>query len=497
MRAERRTQAGQMKIVSSGIPGFDEILNGGFNHPSTILVAGTAGAGKTTFALQSLFNAAKENNCLFISSISEPAGMMQSYMTTFSFYDTSLIERKKLRFFNIDEGILARGANDIIGFVEEKIRQTRPDRIVIDPATVMVSAVRGEHEQRLFIFNLLTRLKSWNVLALLTGEFVLEDLRKSPLGYLVDGIIYLSEEQVHDRSERCLQVFKMRGICYNPGRHTYSITNSGITVYPRLMPAPEYERPVPDNKVSSGISGLDRMLMGGFYREDAVLVSGSPGSGKTTFGLQFINEGARNGEQCLIVTFEERPAKLLRSAGTLGLDLRSFVEKGLLRILSFSPELYNPDEHALKIRKVLRENNIKRALFDGLENLETSIPDIPRRRNYVHSLVDMFGSSGATSLLTDEIPELFGTIRVTQEAISGSVDAIILLRHVEAGGRMRKALSILKSRGSDHDKEIREFEITGRGIEVRQAIIGYENVLSGSATKSPAEVFREKFGEGQ
>lgn len=484
-----------MKTVSSGIPGLDDILKGGFNHPSTILIAGTAGAGKTTFGMQSLFNSAREEVCMFISAISEPVGMMQSLMANFSFYNPSLLEEKRIRFFNIEESILKQGGPEILRFIEDKIQQVKPKRIVVDPVTVLAQSIKGEHEQRLFLFDLLTRMKSWNILVLLSGEFVLEDLKKNPLGYLVDGIVYLSEELINDRSERHLTIPKMRGRSYVAGRHTYAITSNGISVYPRLLPVSEPEKPISTARLSTGILGLDKMLGGGLLRDDVVLVSGSPGTGKTVMGLHFITEGARNNEPGLVISFEERPQKLIRNARAFGWDLEALEKGKLLKILYFSPEIYRADEHAILLKKLLKECDVKRVFFDGIENLETAIPDIVKRRDYVHALVDFFSSQGITTLLTSEIPELFGTIKLTHEALSGTVDTMILLRQVEVAGKMRKALSILKSRGSDHDKEIREFDITSKGIEVKVAIAGYENVLSGSARKAPADVFREMFGE--
>ncbi|MCX9024910.1 MAG: hypothetical protein OIN85_02305, partial [Candidatus Methanoperedens sp.] len=143
----------------------------------------------------------------------------------------------------------------------------------------------------------------------------------------------------------------------------------------------------------------------------------------------------------------------------------------------------------------IKENDVKRILFDGIENLETAIPDIIERKNYITVLLDLFSSMGVTTAVTSEISELFGAVKLTQEALSSVVDNIILLRHVEIEGRIHAVLSILKSRGIQHDKEIREFEITEKGIDVRSAMKGYESVLSGSARKTPADVFKETFGE--
>ncbi len=484
-----------MKILPSGIKGLDSVLNGGFNHPSTVLVAGTAGAGKTTLVVQSLTNAARNGeNCIFISAISEPVAMMESFISNYSFFDYSLIENKKIRLFNIEKELLSAGAPEIIRFIEEKIRMFKPAFLVIDPVTVIAESRPNDLEKRLFLFELLTRMKSWNLLVLLTGEFSLETLKQSPLSYLVDCILHISEETVGEKSERYLSVIKMRGRKYVPGRHTYNISSDGITVYPRLLPVYEPKDTAPTQRISTGVEGLDKMLNGGLLKDDVILFYGGPGTGKTIFGLHFIYEGATKGEPGLIISLEEWPSKLKRNAKTFGWDFENLEKTGLVKFMFFPPALFHADEHAMLIKDILAKNNIRRVFFDGIEDLVTPMPDVIKRRDYVHSLIDYFSSQGVTTLLTSELPELFGNIRLTLETLSGSVDTVVLLRQVEVEGHMRKALSILKCRGSDHDKEIREFEITGKGIEVRVAMKGYENVLAGMARRPPSEVFRDMFG---
>lgn len=484
-----------MKTVPTGIKGLDIVLNGGFDHPSTVLIAGTAGAGKTTFVMQSLFNAAKDKeNSLFISAISEPIAMMESFVSHYSFFDNSLLETKKIRLFNIEERMFKAGSSEIIQFIEEKIQMYKPKRIVIDPITVLAESIENDFEKRLFLFEFLTKMKSWNQLVLLTGEFNIENMKESPLSYLVDCIVHISEVAVGDKSERYLSVIKMRGRSYISGRHTYKLSGDGIEVFPRLQSEGEINRTVSTTRVSTGVEGLDKMLEGGLLKDDIILFSGSPGTGKTIFGLHFIKEAATKGEPGLVISFEEWPQKLIRNAKSFGWDFEQLEKKGLVKFLYFSPALFHADEHAMLIKDILKEHNITRIFLDGINNLETAIPDPVKRRDYIHALVNYFSSQGVTTLLTSDIPELFGAIRLTHEAFSGAVDIIILLRHVEVEGRMKKALSVLKSRGSNHDKEIREFEITEKGIDVKVAIKGYENVLVGNARRPPSDVFREMFG---
>lgn len=489
-----------MNIVPSYIPDLDDILEGGFNKPSVVLVAGTAGSGKTTFAAQSLFNAARKGEtCLFISTLSEPPAMINNYMSRFSFFDQTLYETNKTTIISISETLIKQGHEEILEFINKKISMLKPARIVIDPLTVLGDILKSGgnplNDTRGFYFDLFTSIKSWNTLVIITGEFVLEDLRKSMVGYLADGIIYLSEEAVGTRCERKVSILKMRGQKYVSGKHSFDIRENGVVVFPRLLPCPWVEKPAPTAKASTGIQGLDKMLKGGILKDDVLLISGTTGTGKTTFGLHFICDGLSKGENALVISLEERPSKLIRNAKTFGLNLEPYLNKKMLEVLYVSPVSYCPDEQALVLKRKIKENNVKRLLFDGIENLETALPDDMERKNYITILLDLFSSMGVTTCLSSEISELFGAVRLTHEALSGAVDNIILLRHVEIEGKIHGVLSILKSRGIEHDAEIREFEITEKGVNVKTAMKGYESVLSGSARKLPADVFKEVFGE--
>ncbi len=491
-----------MILVPSYIPNLDEILEGGFIKPSIVIVAGAAGSGKTTFGAQSLFNAARKGEtCLFISTLSESPAMINNYMSRFNFFDQTLYETNKMNIVSISESLLRKGHGELIEFINKKISLIRPARIAIDPVTVLGDLLRSsdnkpisDDERRAFYFDLFTSMKSWNILVILTGEFILEDLRKSVVGYLTDGIIFLSEDVIGMRVERNLRILKMRGQKYVSGKHSMDIRDEGIVIFPRLLPVPG-DKSVSSIKVSTGIPGLDKMLRGGIPDDDIILISGTTGTGKTTFGLHFIYNGLHQNENGLIISMEERPSKLVRNSNTFGLVLQPYLDKKMLEIVYISPVLFSQYEQAMILKRKIKENNVKRILFDGIENLETSITDDIERKSYITVLLDMFSSMGATTAVTSEISELFGAVKLTHEALSCTVDNIILLRHVEIEGRIHGVLSVLKSRGVEHDTEIREYEITNKGINIKSSMKGYESVLSGSARKPPADIFREAFGE--
>jgi circadian clock protein KaiC len=239
-------------------------------------------------------------------------------------------------------------------------------------------------------------------------------------------------------------------------------------------------------RVKTGIEELDTMLNGGFLESDAILLAGSAGTGKTILGLQFVVNGVEKyGENGLFVTFEQLPDQIYRDAKNFGWDLRRMEEENRLRIISTSPHLMlksEAGEHLLD--EVIRELHPKRIVIDSVSHLEMFVPKRELRRE-VYRLVMYLKTKGMTSLLTWEAPQVLGAgLTITEAGISFLVDCIILLRFVEIESSMKKAIAILKMRGSEHDKRLREFEITSSGIKISAPFEKYEQVFTGAPRKA-------------
>lgn len=485
-----------MKIVTSGIKGLDDILEGGFIRPSSVLIAGTAGTGKTIFAMQGLFNAAKggEEICLFLPAISEPIAMINNFMSNFTFYDPKLYEEKRIHFFDLSSIILKKRPSDVLSEIEDKIETIKPDRVVIDPINPLAYGLE-EGERRKFFYDLFTGMKGWNSTVLITGEFTEESLHRSDMGYIVDGIIYLSNEAERDRRIRYLDVLKLRGQRYSSEKHTFKITGDGIIVFPKLRPS--MRAPLTMERISTGIKGLDLMTNGGLLRGMSTMISGGGGTGKTVFGLHFIMAGAEKDEPGVIVSFEETPEQLRANAMEFGWDLKGLEEKDMLRII-YTPvaELY-PDEHALLIKKAIDEIGAKRVLIDSVSEFKGALLEHGRLREHVHLLSDYFKANNITAMFTNEISDLMGSLTVTGTGTSYIMDSVIVLRYVEIESQMKRAVSVLKMRSSNHSKEIREFEIGDKGVEIKMPFKEYEGLMSGAPTKYRLELERLSalFGE--
>lgn len=249
------------------------------------------------------------------------------------------------------------------------------------------------------------------------------------------------------------------------------------------------------NRVKTGIKGLDEMLAGGFLTESANLVEGAPGTGKTTLGMQFIYSGITQfGEPGIILTFEEFPQQYYRDAETLGWNLRELERADKLRVIMTSPEVSSADleQASGRIGALAREIGAKRILVDSLSHFERLSTDPVELRNMIYSFINALKREGLTSVLTRESPVLIGESDSAEEDVAFVADSYIMLRYVEIESAIRRALLVLKLRGSDHAKDIRQFEITSSGIEVRSKFEGREGILSGSPHRM-SESFIEAF----
>ncbi|MCL7413319.1 MAG: hypothetical protein M8353_06845 [ANME-2 cluster archaeon] len=480
-----------MKQVISGISGLDEILGEGFTRPSTVLIGGIMGTGKTTFTMQSLFNAAREDEiCMYITAISEPIAMINNFMSRFSFYSISLMGKGNIKYVPLGPEQIKKGNSAIIQEIERNIEIIKPDRIAIDPVNVLTSWMDSQ-EKREFYYNLFNKMKGWNSLVLITGELSDENILKDEISYIADGVILLSNDQLRNKRVRHLEVLKMRGQKYLSGKHSFEITDDGLEIYPSLHP---YTRELLTYEhVPTGIKGLDKMTDGGFIRGSNVLVSGGSGTGKTLMGLQFIADGANIGEPGVFVSFEEDPVLLRNNAASFGWNLEKLEADGLLRILYSNIDQLDVNRVALEIKDIIEELDVKRVVLDGVNNLRVALRDDLGLSEYISILSRYFSSRNIISVFTNETSELMGSSTITGNRTSVVMDSIILLRYVEIQSEMKKTISVLKMRGSNHDKEIRELVINNNGIEIKLPFTEYSGLMSGNPVKSPSQAFVEAF----
>lgn len=248
-------------------------------------------------------------------------------------------------------------------------------------------------------------------------------------------------------------------------------------------------------RVKTGISGLDEMLGGGFLRETANLVEGAPGTGKTTLGMQFIYNGiVQANEPGLIITFEEFPQQYYHDAAAFGWDFKELEKQGLLKIIMTSPEVSRLDVESVggMIETYISQMGARRVVVDSITHFARLTQDPVELRSLEFNFINALKREGLTSILTRESPVLLGEAPENEDSIGFVVDSYLMLRYVEIESAIRKALLVLKMRGSNHAKDIRQYDITGHGIEVQSKFEGQEGILSGSPRRM-ADVFEKAF----
>lgn len=248
-------------------------------------------------------------------------------------------------------------------------------------------------------------------------------------------------------------------------------------------------------RAKTGISELDEMLRGGFVEGDSVMIGGNAGTGKTILALQYLVNGATQfGENGIYVTFEQLPDQLYRDAKNFGWDLRKMEEEGKIKVICTSPNLLIESGSGEQLLDdVIREIRPRRIVIDSLSHLGLLFEE-KKIRSETYRLIMYLKTKGLSSLHTWEVPQIVGnSFSITEVGLSFLVDCILILRHVEIESSMRKALVILKMRGSDHDKQMREYEITQQGIKVAAPFTGYEGIITGSPRKIATERFVEMF----
>lgn len=448
-----------MKQMSSEIRALDIILKGGFPKPSAILVAGPAGSGKTNLAMQSIFNASeKDEVCMYVTSLNEPIAMVNNFMSKLNFYNISLLSSGTMNYIPIGTETLDKGIYTFMWNLEESIEKIKPDRIVIDPITTIGSTLDEEAKRR-FYYDLFLRMKKWDALVIATGEFTEDELLKSDLSHVADGIIYLSNDEANKRRVHHLEVLKLRGQGYMSGKHPFSITEEGIILHRQELT--ENEIPHFTDRISTGIEGLDIMTEGGVIRGSSTLLTGCCGAGKTTIGTQFIAEGAKANEPGIIVSFVESEEQTIENARSIGHDIKDLVDSGNIKIVFTGISELESGEHAISLRSMIKNNDIKRVFVDDI-NVFSDLMASLDAKDHIKLLSDMFRSNGVTSMFTQRS----NNISSMHDIEDYGMDTSIILSLKEEENQIDKTITVIKMRGSAHDKGMRPFEIRSTGVDI-------------------------------
>jgi circadian clock protein KaiC len=465
-REEARDAAGgDRERMSSGNAEADHILGGGFPANSINIVMGHPGSGKTIFAEQLIFhNAGGDRPILYLTTLSEPLVKVVRYLQDFHFFDETQLGTTVI-YEDVGPQLAKDGAAALIPLLDSAIKTLSPKIIVIDSFKAVHDLAPSVAERRRLVYEMTALLTAYGTTAFLLGEYTEDDILAYPEFAVADGIVEFSRRRLGNRDERYFRVFKLRGSRYLEGAHAFRITDSGLDVYPRLVSPqmPEGYEPASE-RISTGVVGLDAMLDGGLWRGTTTLLAGPSGAGKTTIGLQFALEGARQGEPSLYMSFQENPTQLMRTIRGLGADLEQLQSQGLDLVYA-SPVELQIDSIIVDMFRRIEQRGVRRLVLDAVGDLASAATDPQRLHDYLYALVQHFAVRTITSVLNLETTGNGVSGNGMQTAMSYLSDNVLLLS-VEGEERTRRTLRVLKTRGSAHDTVVRSVEISARGMSV-------------------------------
>jgi circadian clock protein KaiC len=470
------------EVTPTGIEGLDEVLGGGICTGNIVLVEGGSGTGKTTLAVEFIVNGAmKFGEPGIIVILEEHLEKLRKDMLKFNWDLLALEKRGLIKLFGLSpHSFIEMLKKDESPFLRT-VRKLKAKRICVDSLTLLVEESSNPKEQRRQFSTLINALRREK----LTGMLVIElPVILSANQYIiersvVDSVFRLSidpspvgEGQVFRRFE----VVKSRGQKFKEGLHSLKIGYSqvsdslGIHIFPRFKSTVHLkENPSREKKrLCFGVPKLDALLNGGIFIGSSTLIAGPSGVGKSLLGLQFLLEGLKNGEAGCLVTMEENMSQIAANSATLNADLETYLKNNSLTIKLSSPLEMDMDEHIYDLVRVVQERQIKRLVLDPASAYKIAMRTDPARyKDYLYALLVYFKNEGITTVITSEVSDLGISSHTPTNGISFIVDNILILRYLSLQQNLRKAIYVLKSRGSDHQKCICEYTIGKSGIEIK------------------------------
>jgi circadian clock protein KaiC len=472
----------------TGIPGFDLISKGGLPRGRTTIITGSSGSAKTIFATQFLVSGVKtfNENGVFVTFEEIPKDIVRN-VKSLGWRLDHFVEENRLAFVDCSPDPMGAPKvsgdfdfNALLARIEAAVKKVSAKRIVIDSMGALFSQFSDSGKVRQEIFRIVCGLRSLEVTAIVTLERTDEYGDVSRFGveeFVADNVVILRNSLEEEKRRRTVEILKVRGAEHQKGEFPFSVSKNGLEVIP--LSAMELTQKSSMVRLSTGNKDIDKMCGGGFFRDSIVLVSGATGTGKTLMVTRFVDDGSRRGEKTLVFAFEESREQLLRNAKGWGMDFTQWENKGLLKVICAYPEIYGLEDHLIHMKREIEKFGPSRIAVDSLSAMER-VSSVKSFREFVIALTSYIKEKQAAGLFTATTASLMGGTSVTETHISTITDSIVLLRYVELLGEMRRGITVLKMRGSLHDKKIREYTIDAEGMHVGNSFDNVSGILAGA-----------------
>ncbi|HWC73369.1 MAG TPA: ATPase domain-containing protein [Gemmatimonadales bacterium] len=475
------------RLQATGVPGFDDVLSGGFVPGDLYAIEGDTGAGKTTLCLQFLISGAAQGEKCLMVTLSESAADVRAMakahgwslegieIVELSAASEQISQGGHYTMFHPSEVELNEATRAIIAAAE----RVKPTRAVLDSVGELRLLAQSPLRYRRQALALRQFFKRAGCTLLMIDDPRSENIEMA-IGSIASGIISLHRETTdYGAFRRRLQVVKMRGREVREGLHDFRIRHGGLDVFPRLVAA-EHTTSYARESVKSGITGIDDLLGGGLARGTSTLFLGPAGTGKSSLAAQYARAATARGDHAAIFLFDENIATFLERSAGLGFDAEEVVRKGKLTLRQIDPAELSPGELAHYVRTVVEEHDTRVVVIDSLTGYLNAMPNEHLLALHLHELLTYLAQQGVTTILVMAQHGLIGNERGAPLDASYLADAVVLLRFFEADGAVRIAISVMKKRTGVHERTIRELRFDRGAITIGEPIRGFVGVLGGT-----------------
>jgi circadian clock protein KaiC len=470
----------------TGVSGLDDILQGGFSRGHVFLLEGEPGSGKTTIALQFLLEGAKAGEKSLYITLSETEDELRQGAASHGWIlgpeinVFELIPPEALLDSEQQQSLLYSSdleLGETTRQIFEVVERIKPSRVVLDSLSEIRLLAQSSLRYRRQILAIKHYFARHGATVLLLDDLTAEAGDKT-VHSIAHGVIRLEElTPAYGAERRRMRILKYRGRRYRGGFHDFTISTGGVNVFPRLV-ASEHLTQFARTQFSTGISEFDALMGGGVEAGSSTLILGPAGTGKSLIVMSFVKAAIARGEKAALFIFDEELGLLFDRMKAMNIDLRAEIDNGNILIEQIDAAELSPGEFADRVRKTVDSKKIKTVVIDSLNGYQAAMPEENSLILHMHELLQYLNRQGAATFMTVAQHGLVGDMQ-TPVDVTYLADCVILLRYFESGGKVRRAVSVVKKRTGSHETTIREFTISNAGLTMGEPLDRFHGVLRG------------------